>query len=130
MKRHLTCAIVVMAALGMLGACSDDETEFPTGKFVPVTATSTEEGYIEFTSDGTYVVNDEFGNTSEGTYTVDGDEMTIENDSFCETVAPESNPVTYTFEWDGEVLSFGDNPDDTCTARVETLAIDSKLAED
>jgi hypothetical protein len=132
MKRHLTCAIVVVAALGMLGACGDDqdETEFPTGKFVPVTATSTEEGYIEYKSDGTYVVNDEFGNTSEGTYTVDGDEITIENDSFCETVAPDSNPVTYTFEWDGEVLSFGDNPDDVCIARVETLAVDSKLAAD
>ncbi len=123
MKRHLTCAIVVVAALGMLGACSDDqdETEFPTGKFVPVTATSTEAGYIEYKSDGTYVVMDEFDNTSEGTYTVDGDEITIENDSFCETVAPDSNPVTYTFEWDGEVLSFGDNPDDVCIAAGANL---------
>ena len=130
MKRHLTCAIVVVAALGMFGGCGDDETEFPTGTFVPVTATSTEEGYIEYKSDGTYVVRDEFGNTADGTYTTDGDEITFDDDSFCETVAPDSNPVTYTFEWDGEVLSFGDNPDDGCDARVATLAIDSKLAQD
>ena len=132
MKRHLTCAIVVVAALGMLGACSDDEdeTEFPTGKFVPVTATSTEGGYIEYKSDGTYEGFDESGEmVTEGTYTIDGDEITYD-DSYCETVAPDSNPATYTFEWDGEVLSFGDNPDDVCIGRVETLAVDSKLAAD
>jgi hypothetical protein len=134
MKRHLTFALVVVAALGMLGACGDDqdETEFPTGKFVPVAATSTEGGYIEYKSDGTYVGIDESGDTfTEGTYTVDGDEITFANDTYCETVAPDSNPVTYTFEWDGEVLSFGDNPpDDVCIARVEVLAGDSKLAAD
>lgn len=129
MKRHLTCAIVVVAAFGMLGACSDDqdETEFPTGKFVPVTATSTDGGYIEYKSDGTYVGVDESGDMfTEGTYTVDGDEITFENDSYC----ADNEPVTYTFEWEDEVMSFGDNPDDTCADRVQTFAIDSKLAAD
>jgi hypothetical protein len=133
MKRHLTCAIVVVAALGMLGACSDDdnETEFPTGKMIPASATSSEDGYIEYKSDGTYVGIAPSGDTfTEGTYTTDGDEITFETDSYCEANAPGSNPVTYTFEWDGEVLSFGENPDDTCTDRAETFAADSKLATD
>jgi hypothetical protein len=131
MKRQLKCAFVVVGALGLLGACSDDETEFPTGKMVPVSATSTEGGYIEYKSDGTYVGIDPGGATfTEGTYTTDGDEITFEDDSYCEANAPGSNPVTYTFEWDGEVLTFGDNPDDTCAARVETFSEDSKLAED
>jgi hypothetical protein len=133
MKRHLTVAVVVVAALGMLGACSDDqdETQFPTGKMVPVSATSTEGGYIEYKSDGTYVGIDQTGDTfTEGTYTIDGDEITFVNDSYCEANAPGSNPATYTFEWDGEVLNFGDNPDDTCAERVSTFAVDSKLAAD
>ena len=126
MKRHLTSALVIVAALGMLGACSDDqdETEFPTGKMVPVSATSTEEGYIEYKSDGTYVGIDATGDTfTDGTYTV-------ETDSYWEANAPDSTPVTYPFEWDGEVLSFGDNSDDTCADRAATLAVDSKLAAD
>ena len=131
MKRHLTCAIVVVAALGMLGGCSDDEDEFPTGKIVPVSATSTEEGYFEYKSDGTYVGIDGAGDMfTEGTYTIDGDEITFENDSFCEASAPGSNPVTYTFEWDGEMLTFGDNPDDTCADRAAAYSIDGKLAAD
>lgn len=39
-----------------------------------------------------------------GTYTTDGDEITFD-DSYCEYTRVESNPVTYTFEWDGEVLA-------------------------
>ena len=133
MKRHLTFAFVVVAALGMLGACGDDQngTQFPTGKMIPVSATSTEEGYIEYKSDGTYVGINQSGDTfTEGIYTIDGDEFTVVSDSYCEANAPGSNPVTYTFEWDGEVLNFGDNPDDTCAARVTTYAVDSKLAAD
>jgi hypothetical protein len=117
----------------MLGACGDDsdETRFPTGKMVPVSATSTEEGYIEYKTDGTYVGVDQTGDTfTDGTYTLDGDEITFTSDSYCEASAPGSNPVTYTFDWDGEVLSFGDNPDDTCADRVATFTIDSKLATD
>ena len=135
MKRHLTFAFVVVAALGMLGACSDDkdETQFPTGKMVPVSATSTEQGYFDYKSDGTYVGVDGSGETfTEGTYTTDGDEITFVNDSYCEANAPGSNPVTYTFEWDGEVFTFGDNPDDTCAARVDTFAVEggAKLVAD
>jgi hypothetical protein len=133
MKRHLTFAIVVVAALGTLGACSDDkdETEFPTGKMIPVSATSTDGGYLEYKSDGTYVGVGPSGDTfTEGTYATDGDEITFATDSYCEANAPGSNPVTYTFEWDGEVLTFGDNPDDTCADRVATYAVDSKLAAD
>ncbi|MGE5211757.1 MAG: hypothetical protein ACM3MM_10865 [Acidobacteriota bacterium] len=133
MKRHLTCAIVVVAALGMLGACSDDdnETQFPTGKMIPASATSSEEGYIEYKSDETYVGIDGGGDVfTEGTYTIDGDEITFETDSFCEAIAPDSTPETYTFEWDDEVLTFVDNPDDTCADRAETLVGDWKLATD
>ena len=144
MKRHLTCAIVVVAALGMFGGCSDDEgeTEFPTGKFVPVSAPSSpddgyieyKDRYIEYKSDGTYVgTYVEIDGTGEpsvaGTYTTDGDEITFD-DAYCEYMRAESNPVTYTFEWDGEVLSFGDNPDDTCTNRAATYSVDLKLAAD
>ena len=133
MKRHLTIAFVVVAGLGMLGACGDDqdETQFPTGKIVPASASSTEEGYIEYRTDGTYVGIDQTGGTfTEGTYTIDGDEITFTDDSYCEANAPGSNPVTYTFEWDGEVLTFVDNPDDTCAARVETFEVDAKLVAD
>ena len=134
MKRQLARAIVLVAALGMLGACGDDdkdETKFPTGKFIPVEATATEEGYIEYKADGTYVGVSGGGSTfTEGTYTVDGDEITFPDDSFCEVNSPGSNPVTYTFEWDGEVLSFADTPDDTCADRVSTFEVDAKLLPD
>jgi hypothetical protein len=132
MKRQWTHALVLVAALGMLGACGDDDdAQFPTGKFIPVDATSTDGGYIEYRSDGTYIGIDDVGDTfSQGTYTVDGDEITFVSDSFCEAAAPGSSPITYTYDWDGEVMSFADNPDDTCAARVETLAIDGQLATD
>jgi hypothetical protein len=137
MKRHLTCATVVVAALGMFGGCSDDEVEtvFPTGMFVPVSATSTDDGYIEYKSDGTYLgtyvaqTGPSAWIATAGTYTTDGDEITVD-DIHCEFVRPDSNPVTYTFEWDGELLSFGDNPDDTCTNRAATYSVDLKLAAD
>lgn len=133
MKRELTCAIAVVAALGMLGACSDDdnETQFPTGKTISVSATSSEEGYIEYKSDDTYIGIDDVGDAfTEGTYTTDGDEITFETDSYCEANAPGSTPETYTFEWDGEVLTFVDNPDDMCADRANTLVGDWKLATD
>jgi hypothetical protein len=133
MKRELTGALVVVAALGMLGACGDDqdETEFPTGKTISVNATSTEDGYIEYGSDDTYVGIDGTGDVfTEGTYTVEGDEITFETDSYCEAVAPATTPVTYTFEWDGNVLTFVENPDDTCADRADTLVGDWQLATD
>jgi len=118
MRKPIAFVAVVVATAGLLVACSGDEG-FPAGTYVstadvndlgPVTAT--------YRDDGTMTV--EQGElVSEGTYTVDGDQVTL-SDTYCaESEGQET--ATYTWEWDGSVLTMT-TTDDACESRESTVA--------
>lgn len=118
MRKPIAFVAVVVAAAGLLVACSGDEG-FPAGTYVsaasvnglgPVTVT--------YHDDGTLTVEQQGELESEGTYTVDGDQIAI-SDSSCGSEGQET--ATYTWSWDGSVLAMT-TTDDACESRESTVA--------
>lgn len=115
-------AVLTMASLGLFTACGDDgdTSEFPVGVyhepgFPDADAT------MEFTSDGTFVlaVGDEI--VTEGTYSIDGDRLTWETDSWCKDVSDAAESATYTWTVDGDLLTMTVEGQDLCIDRVNTI---------
>lgn len=95
----------------LLAACgSNQETNFPTGKFKKVGAPN--HGLI-FNKDGTFSVFEGDITLVRGTYSVDGDAYTEEsNDAGCTDV-----PRSFKYTFDGTNLTFsyvGNPAEDTC----------------
>lgn len=119
MRRTIVLVAAAAAGAGLLVACSGDEG-FPAGAYVstadvnglgPVTAT--------YQDDGTLTVEQQGQPLSEGTYTVDGDRITL-SDSYCgESEGQET--ATYTWSWDDSVLTMT-TTDDACESRETTVA--------
>jgi len=119
MRKTIVRVAVVAAAAGLLVACSGDEG-FPVGAYVstanvnglgPVTTT--------YHDDGTVTIEQQGELASEGTYTVDGDRITL-SDSYCgESEGQET--ATYTWSWDDSVLTMT-TTDDACESRETTVA--------
>ena len=118
MRRAIVSFVAIVAAGGLLVACSGDE-EFPVGTYVsaanvndlgPVTAAYHEDGTLTVSQGGEMV--------AEGTYTVDGDRIDL-SDEYCASEGQET--ATYTWAWDGSVLTMT-TTDDACESRKSTVA--------
>ena len=60
---------------------------------------------IEFKSDGTFVLADGAAIVTEGTYSIDGDQLTWDTDSWCKNVSADAESATYTWTQDGDLLN-------------------------
>lgn len=118
MRRWFVLFVVVPAAAGLLVACGGNE-EFPVGTFLstasvnglgPVTTTYHDDGTLTV-EQGELVV--------EGTYAVDGDQVTLSDTYRGESEGQET--ATYTWEWDGSVLAMT-TADDACGSRATAVA--------
>jgi hypothetical protein len=58
---------------------------------------------------------------TQGTYSIDGDQLTWENDSFCKTVSEAAESATYTWTADGDLLTMIVEGEDLCTVRVRVI---------
>lgn len=105
----ITCVLFVAVALS---ACSNNG--FPTGTY-------THNQFVtEYREDGTFTMweNDEI--TTEGTYSVKGDEVTWK-DSFCD--AENAGSASYKWSADDQGLSFELIGEELCEGRRDSLSV-------
>ena len=115
-KRLPTLLLAVLLAAALLGGC---RPAFPTGKFAHSAADASR--YLIFYPDGRWEGFLDGNLLTFGAYTTDGDRVTFETDHQCqEAGAPE--PVTYTWAFTAETLTFAPNGEDACAARKDLLA--------
>jgi hypothetical protein len=115
-------AVIALATFGLFAACSDDGStnEFPVGVYHQQGSTDAS-GTMEFKSDGTFVLADGDEIVTEGTYSIDGDQLTWDTDSWCKDISAEAESATYTWTQDGELLTMTVEGEDLCTDRVNTI---------
>lgn len=112
MKKILWPITLVLFVAVTLSACSNDA--FPTGTY-------THNQFVtEYREDGTFTMwnNDEI--STEGTYSVNGDEITW-RDSFCD--AENVGPATYKWSADDQGLKFELVGEDNCKGRRDSLSV-------
>ena len=70
-------AVIALATFGLFAACSDDgnTNEFPVGVYHQPGSTDAS-GTMEFKWDGTFVLGNGDEIVTEGTYSIDGDQLT------------------------------------------------------
>ena len=91
-KKHLTCITCILSMLILLSACTG--SKFPTGTYVSETFQT------EFNDDGSFIFPIGEQVLSKGTYSVQGDELTWETDSYCDEIGGGKAIYTWTFEND------------------------------
>jgi hypothetical protein len=105
----ITCVLFLAAALS---ACTSKE--FPTGTF------TRQDVAVEYRDDGTFTLMGGDEIATEGTYSIDGDEISI-RDTYCDS----ENAGSATYKWQHEdgVLSFELIGEDLCEGRrdLQTL---------
>ena len=121
-SKVLRVAIFALASLGMFAACSDDgnTNEFPVGVYHHPGSTDAS-GTIEFTSDGTFVLADGDEIVTEGTYSIDDDQLTWDTDSYCRNISADAESATYSWTQDGDLLTMTVEGEDLCIGRVDTI---------
>ena len=113
MKKIFWTITFVLFVAATLCACSNDG--FPTGTY-------THNQYVtEYRDDGTHTLweNDEV--VTEGTFSVEGDEVTWIQDSFCD--AENEGSATYKWSADDQGLKFELIGEDLCKGRRDTLSV-------
>ena len=114
MKKYTVLVIVSLLVLSaVLYGCSNQE--FPTGTFM-----RTGDRIVEYTEDGTFrfIWDDEI--ITEGTYAINGNEITFK-DSLCDEEY--AGPATYTWAYENGALTFKVVGSDACDGRRSTLVL-------
>jgi hypothetical protein len=123
MNRHCwTTPIALGASVVLLVACSSTSggaKGFPAGTYESVASINRSGPVsVNFADDGTLTYQ-QGDDTFAGTYSVDGDQITV-SDSFCKESGQET--AIYTWTWDGATLAMTTTPRDGCGARPPVLA--------
>jgi hypothetical protein len=105
----ITCILFVAATL-----CACSSEEFPTGTYI------NGQFVTEYRDDGTFTMWDNDKISTEGTYTVKGDEVTWK-DSFCD--AENAGSATYKWFADDQGLRFELIGEDLCQGRRDSLSV-------
>jgi hypothetical protein len=121
-SKTVRVAVIALATFGLFAACSDDGStnEFPVGVYHQQGSTDAS-GTMEFKSDGTFVLAEGDEIVTEGTYSIDGDQLTWDTDSWCKDISADAESATYTWTQDGELLTMTVEGEDLCTDRVNTI---------
>jgi len=116
-KKHITRVICIMFVLTVLSACgtSSVQSSFPTGMFL------SESGPFktEWREDGTYTSWMNGQEITSGTYSVNGNELTYESDSYCDSLG--AGKATYAWTLEDDTLTFELKGEDECSDRIGTL---------
>jgi len=112
-KRIVIGAICVLLMVITLFACSGPS--FPYGTFV----SSSGSNKLVLDEDGTYIFSQSGRRISTGTFSVVGDKLTWETDSFCDKLDVGQTTYTWTFEENTLVLAV--DVSDRCSSRVRVL---------
>jgi hypothetical protein len=113
MRKAIWTIVVILFFAATLCACSNDG--FPTGRY------KHNPFITEYRDDGTFTMwnNDEI--STEGTYSVKGDEVTWIQDTFCD--AENAGSATYKWLADDEGLKFELIGEDLCQGRRDSLSV-------
>ena len=125
-------AVMAIAIMGPLAACSDDGDtgEFPVGVYRLPGATETSiDQTMEFRSDDTFEVVFDGETMTDGTYSVDGDQLTFETDSLCKEISDAAESATYAWTQDGDLLTMTVEGEDLCTDRAELMRLGLEKSE-
>jgi len=106
-KRHTAITILCMLLLIPLCACS--KSDFPTGTFKTESSISV----LEFTDDGSFIYSEDGVVEAEGTYSINGNELTWETDSYCTVLGK----ATYTWTFENNMLLLQLKGVDKCDGR-------------
>jgi hypothetical protein len=112
MKKAIWTIVVILFAAATLCACSSNK--FPTGMYTYYSAS------VEYRDDGTYTLMSGDQVVTEGTYSIQDDEIQF-SDSYC--AERDANPGTYKWQFEDGKLSF-DLIEDPCAGRVEAVSQD------
>lgn len=118
--RNMTAVacLTALAALGFLAGCGGDE-EFPVGVYESVADINNLGPLtVAYEGDGTLTMEQQGEEVAEGTYAVDGDQITL-SDGYCDNWDQET--AVYTWEWDGSTLTMS-TEGDKCQPRVDAVA--------
>ncbi len=109
--------IVLTLTLPLLSACGtpSGKSSFPTGTFVCESAPFK----TEWRDDGTYTSWMDGQEMASGTYSVEGNELTYESDSYCDSLG--AGKATYTWTFKDDTLTFEVKGEDECSDRMGTL---------
>ena len=110
MKKILRTIFCILFVVATLCACSSDK--FPTGKFTYSTAS------VECRDDGTYTLMSYDEVVTEGTYSVQGDEIQF-TDYLC--AEQDANPGTYKWQYEDDKLDC-ELIEDPCEGRITALS--------
>jgi formylglycine-generating enzyme required for sulfatase activity len=110
MKKAILPMVVSLFVAAALSACSINE--FPTGKYTYLTAS------VEYRDDGTFTLMSYDEVVSEGTYSIQDDEIQF-TDSLC--AEQNANPGTYKWQYEDGKLSC-ELIEDPCEGRIEALS--------
>jgi hypothetical protein len=98
MKKAIWTIVVILFLAATLCACSSNK--FPTGTYTHGDTS------VEFRDDGTYALMDGNEVVTEGTYSIQDDQLQYITDSYCD--AENAGPATYKWQYDEdkEILSY------------------------
>lgn len=106
---------IVTLPLLMLSMFGCSAERFPFGRYT----TDTEDFVLELTPTGEFSIY-EYGNrVTIGTYTVQGNKLTWETDTFCDSNG--FGKATYTWSYDNGTLLFQVQGEDQCEGRITVL---------
>ncbi len=111
-KKHIAYIICTLLLI-LLPACAG--SNFPIGTY------TSESGVFqnEFKEDGSFTFSMEGQVMSSGTYSIQGNELTWETDSYCDEMGGSGAIYTWTFE--NDTLLFEVKGEDKCADRLGTL---------
>jgi hypothetical protein len=110
MKKAIWTIVLILFVAATLCACSSEK--FPAGKYTYGTAS------VEYRDDGTFTLMSFDEVVSEGTYSVQGDEIQF-TDSFC--AEQDANPGIYKWQHEDGKLNC-ELIEDPCSGRVEATS--------
>lgn len=109
-KGRVNLSVCVLFLLILLCACAGPS--FPHGTFVSPSGFHR----VTFNNDGSFTFFDAQTAASQGTYSIQGNELTWETDSHCDAQAAGKAAYTWTYENDNLVLNV--KGDDSCSDRL------------
>ena len=113
MKKTLWTLFCILFVAAALSACSSKE--FPTGSYTHQSYTAV------FGDDGSFTLL--FGDevVTEGTYSIEGDEITWGHDTWCD--AENAGTATYRWQYEDGVLSYELIGEDLCEGRRDLQTV-------
>jgi hypothetical protein len=114
MKTDRVTMIVCISFL-LLPLCACSRSNFPSGTF----ATKSGSWILTFTDEGNFTFTEFSTIATEGTFSIQANELTWETDSFCDRIG--AGKATYIWTFEVDTLLFQVKGEDKCAGRLSVL---------